>query len=1039
MKSRRHPRGRVLRFEPLEDRRVLSGVTLTATADTFTNAGVGAGSAPVLDVLDRNGSAGDSVAYVRFDLSGLDLDDLTDAKLSLSKLPGTRYDIINFDRFDVFGLADLPGNTPQAWDEATLAETGPGAEYLGASDYGVDPVRLVDFNYENGAETWETLINATGGPQSISGPDLIDFLQDRADANGLVTFVTLIDAGNVRGVGFASREHADASIRPRLELEFAEEPGPDPYPVEPVVLPRQVEKLDRGVIAMRRSTNEVYVGWRLLGDDPVDVAFNLYRSTGGGSAVKVNGAPLTQTTDYVDYGANLVFDVAYSVRPVVDGVELEASEPYVLPAGSAVEQHLTIPIVAPPPMTTSDGETHVYSANDASVGDLDGDGDYEVVLKWIGSPADRSAPSPNMYLDAYELDGTRLWRIDVGPNIKTIASSFQFNVYDFDGDGRAEVIMNTSDGTVAGDGQVIGDPNALWQNPDGWVTSGPEYLSVFDGYTGELLANTPLSPARDDGVEYGDDYGHRATTFNHVVAYLDGQRPSLVVGRGLYHAIGGIYQSKTELTAWDWRDGQLSERWTFTAIEGTDSDVNEEYVGQGNHNASVGDVDGDGFDEIIWGAMAVDHDGTGLYSTGRGHGDALHVADMDPDNPGLEIFSPHESVGEYRDAGGDYRDAQTGELLYGIQATNDVGRGAAFDIDPNYPGYEFWATTADPDGGARMIYNVQEGAIYEMPSNMLINFGVWWDADPLRELLDGTTISKWRHDWAQPGRQNLVSWGNSGINSTSGLASNNGTKSNPALSADLFGDWREEVIWRRADNTALEIWSTTIPSTMRLPTLMHDSMYRQAIAWQQGYYNQPPHPSYFIGAGMGEAPRPALFFGGELAGDYNGNGVVDGADFTVWRDSLGSITNLTADGDHNGEVDMADYQVWVDNFGEVAEPPLAFAQASAAALTAPAAPVIIEEPTEEPAAKTPNDLAFALLVAEPLDDSRDASPATAETLSPTADDEALLLLADEAKLLPDSTSNRLRDRTAADDSSLDRSSYGALADRTLGDWLRKLY
>ena len=729
-------------------------------------------------------------------------------------------------------------------------------------------------------------------------------------------------------MGIRLAQNPNFAYRPTLELKFTGPPTPDPYPEDPVVLPRQMEWLDRGVIAMRRSSSDVYVGWRLLGDDPRNIGFNLYRSADGGAPVKLNPTMLTQTTDFVDTGANLAMDNAYFVRPVIDGVEREASESYELPASAPVRQFLEVPIQIPPPVVTSDGVEHVYTANDASVGDLDGDGDYEIVLKWVSEPADLYELSARMYVDAYDFDGTRLWRIDVGPNIKTIASSMQFMVYDLDGDGRAEVAMNTSDGAVSGIGEMIGDPDAIWVNADGWVTTGPEYLTIFDGLTGGILANTPLLPDREVVTDWGDNYGHRATTHKYVIAYVDGQRPSLVTGRGIYHGQAAYPQSKTELVAWDYRNGQLTERWTFTATEGTANDINPEYVGQGNQAVSVADVDGDGMDEVIWGAMVVDHDGTGLYSTGRGHGDALHVADMDPDNPGLEIFEPHENPAEYQNAGGDYRDAMTGELLTAIPATNDVGRGVAFDIDPNYPGYEFWATTNDPLGGPRMIYNVQQGAIYNTPSNMQYNFGIWWDADPLRELLDGTTISKWHYEWATPGRQNLVSFANSGINNSSALASNNGTKATPALTADIFGDWREEVIWRRSDNTALQVWSTTIDSSRRLPTLMHDLQYREAVAWQNTYYNQPPHPSYFIGAGMGDAPLPPLFLGGELEGDYNKDKLVNLVDYTVWRDNLGNITDLAADGNHSGTVDANDYQVWKDNLGAVSAPQPSISTAS---------------------------------------------------------------------------------------------------------------
>ncbi|MEO5960892.1 MAG: rhamnogalacturonan lyase, partial [Opitutaceae bacterium] len=468
----------------------------------------------------------------------------------------------------------------------------------------------------------------------------------------------------------------------------------------------------------------------------------------------------------------------------------------------------------------------------------------------------------NVFLDAYKLDGTRLWRIDLGRNIRAGAHYTQFMVYDLDGDGRAELACKTSDGTIDGTGVTIGDANADWRvssaetvptndstgsttQPDGSrvqallgrILAGPEYLTVFDGLTGRALATANYVPSRGRSMDWGDDYGNRVDRFLAGVAYLDGQRPSLIMCRGYY--------TRTVLVAWDWRDGKLTQRWKFdTRTEttpGSPAPGFSNWEEMGNHQLSIADVDEDGRDEIVYGAMVVDDDGRGLYTTGRGHGDAFHVSDMDPDRPGLEAYGPHETARLYGQYGSEMRDARTGVPLWGASGQGaDVGRGVAFDIDPRYRGYEGWSSR----GG---LYSAKGELITNSRPNQM-NFGIWWDADPLREILDGTTISKW--DWTRNATNTLFS--------ATGSASNNGTKSTPALTADLLGDWREEMVFRSADNRELRIYTTTIPATNRLYTLMHDPQYRLAVAWQNTAYNQPPHPGFYLGDGMSRPPTPLI-------------------------------------------------------------------------------------------------------------------------------------------------------------------------------------
>jgi rhamnogalacturonan endolyase len=606
-----------------------------------------------------------------------------------------------------------------------------------------------------------------------------------------------------------------------------------------------MENLGRGVVAVRKSSNEVYIGWRLLGTDPPNLAFNVYRATASGSTVKLNSKPIKKTTDFIDTTADLSEVNYYFVRPVVVRWEGPNSVTATLPANSPVQQYISVPLQLPAGGSVPGGD-YTYGAVEASVGDLDGDGEYEIVLKWDPSNAKDNSQegyTGNVYLDAYKLDGTLLWRIDLGRNIRAGAHYTQFLVYDFDSDGKAEIVCKTADGTVDGTGSVLGNPDADWRNARGYILNGPEYLTVFDGQTGAALATTNYLPGRGNVSDWGDNYGNRVDRFLAAVAYLDGERPSIVMARGYY--------TRAVLVAFDWRNGQLTNRWTFDSRDGTSE--HRAYEGQGNHNLSVGDVDGDGRDEITYGASAIDDDGRGLYTTGLGHGDALHMSDMDPDRPGLEVFQPHESPSSYRANGLEFRDARTGELIWGVRATGDIGRGIAMDIDPRYRGYEMWGS--GPTGG---VYTAQlstedpingpRGVQISATKPSAINFGVWWDDDFLREILDSNWIGKW--NWETGTTNRLLT--------ATGSVSSNGTKSTPILSGDILGDWREEVIWRTTDNRELRIYTTTIPAKNRIYTLMHDRQYRLSIAWQNVAYNQPPHPSFYLGEGMNRPPYPRI-------------------------------------------------------------------------------------------------------------------------------------------------------------------------------------
>jgi rhamnogalacturonan endolyase len=591
----------------------------------------------------------------------------------------------------------------------------------------------------------------------------------------------------------------------------------------------QMERLSRGVVAVRSSSAQVYVGWRLFGNDPAGIAFNLYRASNGGAPMLLNGTPVTSSTNFVDTSAPGTQSNAYFVRPVLNGIEQAASASFTLPANAPTQQYLQIPLQIPAGGTTPSGESYTYTANDLSVGDLDGDGELEYVLKWDPTNAkdnSQSGYTGNVYLDAYELNGTRLWRIDLGRNIRAGAHYTQFQVYDFDGDGRAEVMCKTADGTRSGTNQVIGSSSADHRNSSGYILAGPEFLTVFNGQNGAVLATTNYVPARGNVGSWGDTYGNRVDRFLAGVAYLDGQRPSAIFSRGYY--------TRAVIAAWDWRNGQLTQRWVI------DSNNNSALFGQGNHNLSIADVDNDGRQEIIFGAATINDNGTLMYASGLGHGDALHVGDFDTSRAGLEIWDIHESSNQ---AGADLRSASNGARIFATPNNNGSegpGRGVAADIWSGNAGAEYWG--AGPN--MTFLRNASGANIGRNPGSA--NHLAWWDSDTVRELVDGNHVDKYG------------TGGDTRLLTADGATTNNGTKSNPALSGDLFGDWREEIIWRTTNNSALRIYTTTNLASNRIYTLLHGPQYRVAIAWQNTAYNQPPHPGFFIGANMATPPTPNI-------------------------------------------------------------------------------------------------------------------------------------------------------------------------------------
>ncbi|HAG12992.1 MAG TPA: hypothetical protein DCG49_03915, partial [Ruminococcus sp.] len=562
-----------------------------------------------------------------------------------------------------------------------------------------------------------------------------------------------------------------------------------------------MEYLDRGIYAVR-SGNGMFVSWRWNADDADDAEFRLYRDD-----QLIYTSKQGDPTCYQDNGGSA--NAKYRVDTVSNGTVI-STQTCKFASGSS---YFDIPLKQPGSQ---------YSPNDCCVGDVNGDGQYEIFLKW--DPANskdnsQSGKTDNVFIDCYTLEGTQLWRINLGQNIRAGQHYTQMCVADFDGDGKAELITKTADGTVDGTGKIIGDGSKYYANNDGYILSGPEYISLFDGRTGAALDTIDFPVPRGTVGDWGDKYGNRVDRMNSAIAYLDGVHPSAVYGRGYY--------TRLTLSALDVRNGKLVKRWIYD----TGFNQNAPGWGCGNHNVMVADSDNDGKQEIFMGASAIDDNGKLLWTTGQHHGDAMHLGDLLPDRQGLELFICHED----KPYGESCVDAKTGQIIFHINGAKDTGRCAADNVWLGSKGAEFWGAA---DGN---VYDQNGKAIGS--SKPAQNFFIYWDGDLEREILDGTAISKMN------GANKIDR-----LFTASGCASNNGSKNVPSISVDLFGDWREELILRTEDNQKLRIWCTTANTDVRLTTLMHDMQYRMQAGCEQSCYNQPPHPSYYLGS---DAPLPA--------------------------------------------------------------------------------------------------------------------------------------------------------------------------------------
>lgn len=693
----------------------------------------------------------------------------------------------------------------------------------------------------------------------------------------------------------------------------------------------QMEKLDRGVVAVSTSSTSNFISWRLLGtDDTSSTTFNLLRD----GQVIASGLNIT---NYTDRNGSLTSQ--YQVQTLVNGQVTESSAE-VLP-WTAKYKSLKLDRPAGGIHATwgddrnrSKGNNlpYAYYPNDMSVGDVDGDGQYELILKWESTHAQDNSYSlgetGNAIIDCYRLDGTRLWRIDLGPNIRDGAHYTPFMVYDFDGDGKAEMMCKTAAGSKDGLGGFVNqaatdetikahDNTKDYRNSGGHILSGPEYLTVFDGLTGRAIHTTWYLPGRagtgsktstERGDElgkvssypsgfWGDNYGGRSERFLGAVAYVNGaDKPaSAVFCRGYYtqaYVWAVSFDGNRLHTEWlhaspsttqwlvfasKWNEGQAGLEYTIdgdrlkripikTAPKNTSgvtaSDSNggiagsNTLYGNGNHNLSVADVDGDGCDEIIWGSAALDNDGTLLYATGMGHGDAIHVGKMIPDREGLQVFDVHEEKLNANFGSWDLHDARTGEILFhGGSAGSDNGRGMAADLTGK-DGYEFWS--AD-ERTPRSALTGKSTSI----KNCSVNFRIYWDGSYQDQLFDGsykytkTSESDIDAVWRQTAHAEpvITKWNGSSFTTVTsfytGTYNNaqtaNYTKATPCLQADIFGDWREElVMWNKKDSAEIMIFTTILPTEYAVPTLMHDHVYRMGVAWQNTAYNQPPHLGYYL-------------------------------------------------------------------------------------------------------------------------------------------------------------------------------------------------
>ncbi|MGO9290085.1 MAG: rhamnogalacturonan lyase [Polyangia bacterium] len=587
----------------------------------------------------------------------------------------------------------------------------------------------------------------------------------------------------------------------------------------------QMENLDRGLVAVV-VTGGVYVGWRMFGYEytgtNTDTSYNLYK---GGTKL----ANVTDSTNYLDAAGTA--SSSYTVSCVLKGVEGPQS-PAVTPWA---QQYTSIPLT--PPATSSSGAT--YSASDGATGDLNGDGQLDIVLKWDPSDSHDNAQSGNtsdVFVDGYTLAGKFLWRIDLGPNIRAGAHYTQLSVYDFDGDGKAEFACKTAPGTKDGTGAYLStgtaagaDNSAIYRNTSGYILTGPEWFTVFAGDTGKELATIDYPVPRGTVSAWGDAYGNRVDRFNGGFAFTKDGQGAAAVANGLPSMISGRgYYTRLTVSSMTYRNGVLAKNWVFDSV----TSMNQ--YGAGCHSEMAADVDNDGAQEVITGQTTIEDDGTLKCVTGLGHGDAMDVSELVP-GKGITVFQIHEGLG-----GMDAHDGATCTRYFQTtEPGTDSNRGRA-----DYVGAGDETSASCECGSCTEHLALCADGTTTVTVSPGTNFVIYWDADLWREIENGTSITK--------------ASGTTLLNAT-GCGSNNGTKSTPTLTADLLGDWREEIVYRESTNTALRVYTTTDVTTNRIYTLMHDPTYRAQANFENSAYNQPPHTGFQISPNMAAPPVPDIF------------------------------------------------------------------------------------------------------------------------------------------------------------------------------------